>query len=155
MLGYGPVMRTLLVVSLLVLAGGAGCSRPQGADITAGADVTADHAPAKAATISTVSIDELAQMLARNECQAVDVNGIETRKKMGVIPGAVLLTDADSLDKLPADKTRHLVFYCTNTSCSASHYAAEKAIAAGYTHVKVMPDGIAGWVKAGKKTASI
>ena len=49
----------------------------------------------------------------------------------------------------------YLVFYCTNASCSSSHYAAEKAITAGYTHVKVMPDGIAGWVKAGKKTSSI
>ena len=152
MLGYGLVMRTLLAVSLLALAAGAGCSR------THGTEATADHAPAKVATVSavsTVSIDELDQMLARNECLAVDANGTETRKRLGVIPGAVLLGDADSLDKLPADKTRHLVFYCTNTSCGASHYAAEKAIAAGYTHVKVMPDGIAGWVKAGKQTASI
>jgi rhodanese-related sulfurtransferase len=149
MVGYGPVMRTLIAVLLLALAAGAGCSRAQGTD------ATADHAPAKAATVSTVSVDELYQMLARNECQAVDANGTETRKKMGVIPGAVLLGDADSLDPLPADKTKHLVFYCTNTSCGASHYAAEKAIAAGYTHVKVMPDGIAGWVKAGKQTASI
>ena len=139
-------MRTLLVVSLLALAASAGCSRrPE-------TDATTDHAPAK---VATVSVDELGQMLARNECQAVDANGPETRKKLGVIPGAVLLTDADSLDALPAEKTKHLVFYCTNTSCSASHYAAEKAIAAGYTHIKVLPDGIAGWVKAGKQTTSI
>jgi rhodanese-related sulfurtransferase len=145
-------MRTLLVVSLLALAAGAGCSRAQGTD------AAADHAPAKAATaatVSTVSVDELAQLLAHNDCQAVDANGPETRKKLGVIPGAVLLTDADSLDDLPSDKTKHLVFYCTNTSCGASHYAAAKAITAGYVHVKVLPDGIAGWVKAGKPTASI
>jgi len=142
-------MRTFLVVSLLALAAGAGCSRTQGAD------ATADHAPAKLATVATVSVDELDQMLAHDECQAVDANGPETRKKLGVIPGAVLLTDADSLDNLPADKTKHLVFYCTNTSCGASHYAAARAITAGYVHVKVLPDGIAGWVKAGKPTASI
>jgi rhodanese-related sulfurtransferase len=139
-------MRTVLVVSLIALAADAGCSRRH----ETGA--TADHAPAK---VATVSVDELDQMLARNECQAVDANGLETRKKLGVIPGAVLLTDADSLDALPAEKTKHLVFYCTNPSCGASHYAAEKAIAAGYTSVKVMPDGIAGWVKAGKNTASL
>ena len=139
-------MRTPLVVSLIALAANAGCAKHHETD------ATADHAPAK---VATVSVDELDQMLARNECQAVDANGLETRKKLGVIPGAVLLTDADSLDALPAEKTKHLVFYCTNTSCSASHYAAEKAIAAGYTHIKVLPDGIAGWVKAGKNTASL
>jgi len=94
-------------------------------------------------------------LLAANQAQAVDANGALTRRKMGVIPGAVLLGDADSIDKLPSDKLRHLVFYCANTACGASHQAAQKAILAGYTHVEVMPDGIAGWVKAGKKTTSI
>ena len=146
MLGYGRAMRKLLAVSVLAWAAGAGCSRAH--DNAA----AADHAPV---AIATVSVDELDQMLARNDCQAVDANGTETRKKMGVIPGAVLLTDFESLDRLPPDKTRNLVFYCANTSCGASHYAAEKAITAGYTHVKVLPEGIAGWVKAGKKTAPI
>ncbi|HEX2688083.1 MAG TPA: rhodanese-like domain-containing protein [Kofleriaceae bacterium] len=139
-------MRQLLMFALLALAAGAGCARAsdQGA--------SAEHAPA---AIATLSVDELDQLLARGACQAVDTNGVETRKKMGVIPGAVLLTDADAIDQLPADKTKHLVFYCTNASCGASHYAAEKAITAGYTHVQVLSDGVAGWVKAGKKTASI
>jgi rhodanese-related sulfurtransferase len=141
-------MRTLLLLSLLACSVTAGCSRDRSA---------ADHAQAggTVATVSTVSIDELDRMLASHECLAVDANGNDTRKKLGVIPGAVLLTNADSLDQLPADRTRNLVFYCTNTACGASHYAAEKAIAAGYTHVNVLPDGIAGWVKAGKKTSSI
>jgi rhodanese-related sulfurtransferase len=137
-------MRKLLVLSLLACSVTAACSR--------NSDVAADRAPAR---IATVSVDELDRMLAGNECQAVDANGDQTRRKLGVIPGAVLLTDADSLDKLPSDRTRSLVFYCTNTACGASHAAAEKAIAAGYQHVQVLPDGIAGWVKAGKKTSSI
>jgi len=137
-------MRTLLLLSLLACSVTAGCSRER--------DATVERAPG---AIATVSVDELDRMLANRECQAVDANGSETRKKLGVIPGAVLLTDADALDQLPSDRTRNLVFYCTNTACGASHYAAEKAIAAGYTHVKVLPDGIAGWVKAGKKTSSI
>jgi rhodanese-related sulfurtransferase len=32
----------------------------------------------------------------------------------------------------------------------ASHEAARRAVAAGYTDVSVMSDGIAGWRKAGK-----
>jgi rhodanese-related sulfurtransferase len=33
----------------------------------------------------------------------------------------------------------------------ASHAAAREAAKLGYTNVFVMPDGIQGWVKAGKK----
>ena len=43
----------------------------------------------------------------------------------------------------------------SSTTCGASHEAAERALTAGYQHVQVLPDGIAGWVKAGKKTTSI
>ena len=139
-------MRKLLLGCLLgaqVLAS-AGCTKAR--------DAGGEHA---AAPIASVTVDELDQMLATGGCQAVDANGEMTRRQMGVIPGAVLLTDMDSLDKLPADKAKSLVFYCANTACGASEYAAEKAMTAGYTHVKVLPEGIAGWVKAGKKTSSI
>jgi rhodanese-related sulfurtransferase len=111
----------------------------------------------KTATVPTVTVDEVDAKLAKGDVQAVDANADTTRKKMGVIPGAVLLTDSDAfqLTELPADKGKGLVFYCANTMCGASHHAAEKAIAAGYQNVRVMPDGIAGWVKAGKKTQQI
>ena len=86
-------MRTLLLVSLLAATAVAGCAKP------------ADHAAAEQPPkISAISVDELDQMLARQECKPVDANGDSTRRQMGVIPGAVLLTDMDSLDKLPADK---------------------------------------------------
>lgn len=143
-------MRTLLACSLLAssLCVGAGCSRDHDAAERASAR------PASAA-VSAVSVDQLARMLANHECQAVDANGDATRQRMGVIPGAVLLRNMDAVDQLPADKARPLVFYCANPACGASHEAAEAAITAGYTHVQVLPDGIAGWVKAGKKTSSI
>lgn len=136
-------MRTLLFAACLALAAGAGCSK--------------DEPPASAeakAEIPSVTIDQLEQMLAKGECQAVDANGDATRKKLGVIPGAVLLSDSEtfSTKELPADKTKPLVFYCANTHCGASHDAAGKARMAGYQDVKVLPDGIAGWVKAGKQT---
>lgn len=107
-----------------------------------------------AAPVSSVSVDELDHLLANHQCTAVDANGDSTRRQMGVIPGAVLLRDLDAIDQLPRDKATGLVFYCANSACRASHEAAEKAIAAGYRHVRVLPDGIAGWVKAGKRTAA-
>jgi rhodanese-related sulfurtransferase len=140
-------MRTLLLAAVLALGAGAGCSKSEKSKTE-----TAENAK-----LPMITVDEVDQKLAAGECVPVDANGSETRKKMGVVPGAVLLTDSDSfqLSELPADKSKALVFYCANTRCGASHTAAEKAMTAGYTNVKVMPDGIAGWVKAGKKVQNI
>ena len=87
-----------------------------------------------------------------------DVNTADTRKEIGVIPGAKLLSSAKKFDvtkELPADRNSQLVFYCANTQCMASHHAAEKAYDNGYHNVSVMVDGIQGWKKAGQKTTKI
>ena len=142
-------MRTLLMVSVLGSIFGlialSGCAKKS------------DDKTRTAAEVPTITVEQLDTMLARSECVPVDANGERTRQKMGVIPGAVLLTDSDTFTpaELPADKGKTLVFYCANTSCGASHEAASKALTAGYTNVKVLPDGIAGWVKAGKKIQAI
>jgi rhodanese-related sulfurtransferase len=138
LLGLGLVLSTLGALSV------SGCSR------------RADDPEQRrsVAPVSQVSVDELDHLLASHQCVAVDANGDSTRRQMGVIPGAVLLRDLDAIDQLPADKATGLVFYCANSACRASHEAAEKAIAAGYTRVRELPDGIAGWVKAGKRTTA-
>ncbi len=111
----------------------------------------------KAPEPATVTVDEVASAIARGAVQPVDANGESTRKHEGVLPGAILLSDYETfqLSELPADKARPLVFYCANEDCSASHHAAARAITAGYQHVEVMSDGIAGWIKAGNKTQSL
>jgi rhodanese-related sulfurtransferase len=103
------------------------------------------------------AVDEVDQWITADKATAVDANNAGTREKMGTLPGAIKLTSYDgyNVSELPADKARRLVFYCANTQCEASHDAANKAIAAGYTDVEVMPDGIAGWVNAGKKVDKI
>jgi rhodanese-related sulfurtransferase len=138
-------MRTILIAAVLALGAGAGCSKSN------------ETKTAEKATVPTITIEEVDQKLASGECVPVDANGEGTRKKMGIVPGAVLLTDSETftVSELPADKSKTLVFYCANTRCGASHTAAEKALTAGYKNVKVMPDGIAGWVKAGKKVQNI
>ena len=138
-------MRTLLLTVLLGISA-LGCSK-----------TTEEKVVKLSDSVATITVDELDAKLASKDCQAVDANGEGTRKKMGVIPGAVLLTDSDafSTSELPADKSKTLVFYCANTHCGASHEAAARALTAGYTNVKVLPEGIAGWVKAGKQTQKI
>ena len=137
-------MRTLLL-SVMLAAATAGCAKDE-------PEPAADRPSAK---VPTLTIDELAAKL--GEYQAVDANGEATRKRHGIIPGAILLTDSEAfaLSELPADKSKPLVFYCANTHCGASHEAAGRALHAGYTNVKVLPDGIAGWTKAGKQVTRI
>lgn len=146
-------MRTPLLASLaaIALAAPAGCSKSDPPKASAAA--AAESGP----KVPEITIAELEQKLASGECQAVDANGAGTRKKLGVIPGAILLSDYEAFrtSELPTDKARGLVFYCANEHCGASSDAAARAITAGYTNVKVLPDGIAGWVKAGKKTDQI
>ena len=141
-------MRTLLFTTLITLSVPA-CSKSE-------TKPAAKHEKLSA-SVPAVTIEELSAQLASGACQAVDANGEATRKKLGVIPGAVLLTDSEafSTSELPADKQKSLVFYCANTHCSASEEAAARALTAGYTNVKVLPDGIAGWVSAGKQTQKI
>jgi len=138
-------MRTLLFV---VAVSAAGCSKSSSSTTTV---EQPQH------TIATVTVDELDAKLAAGNTQPVDADRDATRQKLGVVPGAVLLTDSETfqLSELPTDKGKELVFYCANTHCGASHQAAAKAIDAGYINVRVMPEGIAGWVKAGKKTQPI
>jgi len=148
-------MRTLVFVAAAAAAlatGALGCSKDQPAP------ATQDPVQVPVADpVPTIGVDELDQQLASKAAVPVDANGDPVRKKMGVIPGAVLLSDYETFlpSELPADKTKPLVFYCANAHCGASHEAADKARLAGYTDVKVLPDGIAGWVKAGKQVQSI
>jgi len=134
----------LAVIPASIAMSGSGCSRAR-----------EQPAASEAAKIAQVSVDQLDRMLAHSDCVAVDANENTTRRRMGVIPGAVILRDGALADQLPRDKAEHLVFYCANEACRASEEAAEQARVAGYTHVEVMPAGIAGWVRAGKKTASL
>jgi rhodanese-related sulfurtransferase len=104
-----------------------------------------------------ITVADLAKNLTAKKSTPVDANNADFRAKNGVIPGAILLTSSSGFDaakELPKAKDTELVFYCANTMCGASHAAAYKAIQAGYTNVKVLPDGLMGWKNAGQKTAN-
>jgi rhodanese-related sulfurtransferase len=138
-------MKKLLLMCILAAAGCAKSDRP------------ADKSAQQEDKLTFISVDDVDAHITKGTAQAVDANNPTTRQHEGVVPGAVLLTDSETfaLTELPADKGKELVFYCANTHCGASHQAASKAIAAGYSNVKVMPEGIAGWVKAGKRVQTI
>jgi rhodanese-related sulfurtransferase len=103
----------------------------------------------KKASFGRLSVQEVSDLVAKGEASVFDDNN-EERFKKGHVPGAVWLPyDAVSAEKLPADKSRALVFYCANERCGACHKAADAAVALGHTKVFIMPAGIAGWEAAG------
>ena len=101
---YGSRMRFILLAAALALA--PACSKSDSTEQTNTADVK----------VPNMTVDDLDHALAAKQAQAVDCNSDATRKKMGSVPGAILVTsdDAYAASELPADKTTKLVFYCAN-----------------------------------------
>lgn len=132
------------------------CSRNEGSTAEPQAS-SAAAVKADTSRIHVMSIDELDQALARNQCTVLDANQQPVRIRNGTIPGATLLSHYQNyqLDELPQARDRTLVFYCANEMCRASDAAAEKALLAGHTHVNVLRAGIMGWAKAGKHTETV
>jgi rhodanese-related sulfurtransferase len=105
-----------------------------------------------------IHVDQLVADLKGGHAVVLDANNSATRAKEGVIPGAKLLSSSSGYDlakEVPGPKDAEVVFYCANAKCMASHGAAQRAVDAGYTNVKVLADGIQGWKKAGQPTDKI
>ncbi len=100
-------MRRLLFATALSLAAFTGCSK---AEKTEAAQQAEDNLP-------KMTVDEVDQALAAKQVVPVDCNGDKTRKRMGVLPGAIQVSDEETYaaSELPADKTTKLVFYCANS----------------------------------------
>ena len=98
-------MRNVLFGVALALAAFSGCNKSDEKATT-----TAEE------TFPTMTVDQVEAELASKQITAVDCNGEMTRKHMGVVPGAILVTDEAEYapSELPADKTTKLVFYCSN-----------------------------------------
>lgn len=140
-------MRTILL-SLLLTFVLAGCK-------DAGPSAAAEPGSAEKTepSMSVISIEDADKAL-QSGAVAVDANSEKTRKKNGTVPNAVILTSSYKYDlaQLPDDKSKDLIFYCSNTNCTASDAAAERASTNGYENVHIMREGIKGWKDAGKAT---
>lgn len=142
----------LLLLTLSVVLFIAACKDSGQASATEGAPTqSADEAEV---AIPEISVEDAAKALEAGAV-AVDANSESTREKNGTVPEAVILTSSYKYDlaQLPDDKSKDLIFYCSNTSCTASDAAAERASANGYQNVHIMREGIKGWKAAGKPTA--
>jgi rhodanese-related sulfurtransferase len=76
-------------------------------------------------------------------------------KSTGSVPTAINIPDTffkKMTDQLPADKDQELIFFCGGFKCPLSPKSANKAIALGYTNVKVFQAGHPAWLAAYGKT---
>lgn len=103
-------MRSLVFGAALAVAALTGCSKT---DDKAKAEPAAKQDDVK---FPTMTVDEVDQAIASKSVTPVDCNGDRTRKKLGIVPGAIAVTDEDTYaaSELPADKTTKLVFYCAD-----------------------------------------
>jgi len=108
----------------------------------------------KNGNLRAISIRRLNKMMIDAEMPLIliDARPKEGKYDKGHIPEAISLPDSQfeklAAERLPADKAAPLVFYCDGLACKQSSDSAQKAIKLGYTNVKVVPEGYAGWEKA-------
>jgi iron uptake system EfeUOB component EfeO/EfeM len=94
--------RLLFSVAIATASLATGCSKDK-----------ADKAEVKH-DLKEMTVDEVAAGLEAKQLTAVDCNSDKTRKRVGILPGAILIADEEtfSASDLPADKATKLVFYC-------------------------------------------
>ena len=92
------------------------------------------------------------QLDAGNDTVVIDSRPKRKKYDKGHIASAMSIPDSQfdkMTDQLPVDKDTQLVFYCGGYKCKLSHKSAAKAIALGYSKVKVFAAGFPAWKKAG------
>jgi hypothetical protein len=98
------VMRTLLFSAVIALAS-IGCTEKASQKDT---KAEVEHEAPE------ISVADVAAGLEAKQLTVLDCNGESTRKRVGVLPGAILVDDEETFTAsiLPPDKTAKLVFYC-------------------------------------------
>jgi rhodanese-related sulfurtransferase len=107
----------------------------------------------KNGNLHAVSVARVKQLMDEKAAfTLVDARPKDRKFDKGHIPGAISLPDSQfdklAAERLPADKAAPVYFYCDGLACKLSNDSAEKAIKAGYSNVKVVPEGYPGWEKA-------
>jgi rhodanese-related sulfurtransferase len=108
---------------------------------------------------ASVTVDYVkAQIDAKADMVVIDARPKRAKYDKGHIATAISIPDSqfDKMkDQLPQDKSKLLVFYCGGFKCRLSHKSAVKAMALGYTHVKVFSAGYPAWAAAVASAAPV
>ena len=96
-------MRKLLLITAIAVAPLAACSKSDKTD-------SSKHEE----NLPELTVDEVAAGIEAKSLTVLDCNSDKTRKRVGVLPGAILVADEEAYPAsiLPTDKAAKLVFYC-------------------------------------------
>lgn len=102
-----------------------------------------------AGPFADISIKDVKAAADAKSAVIIDVNGSDSYKE-GHVPGALNWAEIkdNPAAKLPKEKNALVIAYCGNPKCGAYAAAANAAKKLGYTNVKHMSAGIAGWREA-------
>ena len=108
-----------------------------------------------ASEFSDISVKDVDAAANSKNAVIIDVNGTKSYNACHVPTALNYDVIKDNLAaSLPADKNTLVIAYCGSPKCGAYAKAAKAAQKLGYTNVKHMSAGIAGWKEAGMKTES-
>jgi len=109
--------------------------------------------PVKVAAKDTVTLEDVQKLVAQGPEKGnyflVDCRPAP-RFMEGAIPTAVNLPFPafdKNVDKLPADKNKLIIYYCSGRTCNMSPGSLQKVRALGYTNAKVFVDGMPAWAR--------
>ena len=99
-----------------------------------------------AGEFADISVKDVQAAADAKSAVIIDANSPDTYKA-GHVPGALSFAaiKSDLAASLPADKNTLIIAYCGNPKCGAYLQAAKAAQKLGYTNIKHMSAGIAGW----------
>jgi len=102
-----------------------------------------------AGEFADISMKDVQADAAAKSALIIDANSPDSYKA-GHVPGALSFAaiKSDLAASLPADKNALIIAYCGNPKCGAYLSAAKAAKQLGYTNIKHMAAGIAGWNEA-------
>ncbi|PKO49602.1 MAG: rhodanese-like domain-containing protein, partial [Betaproteobacteria bacterium HGW-Betaproteobacteria-21] len=101
---------------------------------------------------ASVSLDFILKALEEKaDIVLIDARPARRVANEGTIPGAINISDTNfdkETDKLPADKSKEIIYFCQGFACDLSEKSAKKAKALGYTKVRTFPEGHPAYVAA-------
>ena len=99
-----------------------------------------------AGEFADISLNDVQAAAAAKTAVIIDANSPDSYQA-GHVPGALSFAAIKNnlAASLPADKNTLIIAYCGNPHCGAYLSAAKAAQKLGYTNIKHMADGIAGW----------
>ncbi|MCX7902629.1 MAG: rhodanese-like domain-containing protein [Burkholderiaceae bacterium] len=121
--------------------------------------------PEKVEGVRVVGAEEVAQLVAKGvpafdvrvtaECNEKTIKGAICnvyREKSAKVPDFNKAEDQFDLSKLPADKTKPVIFFCNSGDCWRSYKASVVARDAGYKQVLWFRGGMPEWTAKGLPT---